>query len=90
MLCGGLDYQVEHHLFPRLAPQRLRKIGPEVQAICEEHGVPYRTASWPKTLLSALERVAQLSKPEAPLVGPEATRAAEQPAPAAAQAPAAA
>ena len=25
-LCGGLDKQIEHHLFPRLPPNRLREV----------------------------------------------------------------
>jgi linoleoyl-CoA desaturase len=50
ILCGGLDYQIEHHLFPRLPPNRLREIRPRVRAICEEHGVVYRSASWPRRL----------------------------------------
>ncbi len=65
VLCGGLDRQIEHHLFPKLPPQRLREIATEVRAVCEEHGVPYRTSSWPKTLRRALERVAALSVPRA-------------------------
>jgi NADPH-dependent stearoyl-CoA 9-desaturase len=62
-LCGGLDYQVEHHLFPRLPPERLRQIAPEVRAVCEAHGVNYKTASWGSTLLKAFKRLAQLSVP---------------------------
>ena len=33
ILCGGLDRQIEHHLFPTLAPPRLREIAPRVRAI---------------------------------------------------------
>jgi linoleoyl-CoA desaturase len=50
ILCGGLDYQIEHHLFPSLPPHRLREIAPEVEAICKKHGVAYRAESWPQTL----------------------------------------
>lgn len=50
ILCGGLDHQIEHHLFPRLPPNRLREIRPRVRAICEQHGVEYRIASWPRRL----------------------------------------
>jgi fatty acid desaturase len=60
ILCGGLDRQIEHHLFPRLPPNRLREIAPEVRAACEAHGVPYRTASWGATLRKALGYVRQL------------------------------
>jgi linoleoyl-CoA desaturase len=62
VLCGGLDLQIEHHLFPTLPPERLRQIAPEVRAICARHGVAYRSASWPKTLKKALAHVARLSK----------------------------
>jgi linoleoyl-CoA desaturase len=62
VLCGGLDRQIEHHLFPTLPPQRLREIAPQVRAICLRNGVQYRSASWPKTLLEALAHVARLSR----------------------------
>jgi fatty acid desaturase len=62
VLCGGLDRQIEHHLFPSLPPQRLREIAPEVRAICARHGVEYRSRSWPKTLQTALAQVARLSR----------------------------
>lgn len=63
VLCGGLDYQIEHHLFPRLPPERLREVAPEVRAICAEHGVPYLTGSWPRVLGRALGHVLRLSLP---------------------------
>lgn len=62
ILCGGLDRQIEHHLFPTLPPPRLREIAPEVRAICERHGVVYRTGSWGTTLRRALTQVARLSR----------------------------
>jgi linoleoyl-CoA desaturase len=66
VLCGGLDKQIEHHLFPRLPPERLREIAPEVRAACARHGVRYRSASWAKTLGRALARVAALSREGGP------------------------
>jgi fatty acid desaturase len=65
ILCGGLDKQIEHHLFPRLAPERLRQIAPEVQAACAAYRVQYNTGGWGTTLWKALKRVAQLSTPGA-------------------------
>ena len=62
LLCGALDLQIEHHLFPRLAGNRLREIAPQVREACRVHGVEYRTASWGKTLLGALKHVAALSR----------------------------
>jgi fatty acid desaturase len=38
---GGLNYQVEHHLFPSMARPYLRRAQPLIAAYCAEHGVPY-------------------------------------------------
>jgi NADPH-dependent stearoyl-CoA 9-desaturase len=62
ILCGGLDKQIEHHLFPTLPPARLREIAPEVRAICERHGVAYKTGTWPRRLLKAVAHIARLSR----------------------------
>jgi linoleoyl-CoA desaturase len=60
ILCGGLDRQIEHHLFPRLPPNRLREIAPEIKAVCAEHGVTYRTDTWGRTLAKALGHIRAL------------------------------
>ena len=39
---GGLNYQLEHHLFPRICHVHYPALSPMVQAVCEKHGVPYR------------------------------------------------
>jgi linoleoyl-CoA desaturase len=62
ILCGALDRQIEHHLFPTLPPQRLREIAPEVRAICERHGIEYKTASWGSTLRKALGHIGRLAR----------------------------
>lgn len=67
VLCGGLDRQIEHHLFPKLPPQRLREIAPRVRDACLAHGVRYRSESWGRTLRKAFARLADLSR-EAPNV----------------------
>ena len=38
---GGLNYQIEHHLFPSMPTPNLRRAQPIVQAYCAEIGVPY-------------------------------------------------
>ena len=63
VFCGGLDYQIEHHLFPKLPPERLRQVAPEVRRICEEHGVRYQTGSWPSVLGRAFKHLWKLSFP---------------------------
>ena len=63
VLCGALDHQIEHHLFPKLPPNRLREIAPKVAAICARHGVPYNRRSWGNNLFAALRRLGRLSLP---------------------------
>jgi len=43
---GGLQFQLEHHLFPRLPRCQLRKVSPIVEALCEKHKLPYRSLSF--------------------------------------------
>jgi fatty acid desaturase len=44
---GGLNYQVEHHLFPSMARPHLRRAQPLVAAYCAAQGVPYtQTSLW--------------------------------------------
>lgn len=38
---GGLNYQVEHHLFPRISHVHYPALSKIVQAQCEKFGVPY-------------------------------------------------
>jgi fatty acid desaturase len=47
ILMGGLNYEVEHHLFPSMARPSLRKAQPLVAAYCAAAGVPYtQTTLW--------------------------------------------
>ena len=43
-LCGGLQYQVEHHLFPMIPRHNLRKTHELVHSFCKEWGVTYHEA----------------------------------------------
>jgi linoleoyl-CoA desaturase len=61
LLAGALDRQIEHHLFPRLPPNRLREIAPEVRAICEAHGVHYESGSFAQRLRVVLRTLGALS-----------------------------
>lgn len=40
-LNGGLNYQIEHHLFPRVQHSHYPTIAPIVKAFCEKKGIPY-------------------------------------------------
>ena len=43
-LMGGLNLQIEHHLFPSMPSGNLRRAQPIVRAYCAEHDVPYTEA----------------------------------------------
>jgi len=39
---GGLNFQIEHHLFPQVCHVHYPKIAPIVEQTCQEYGIPYR------------------------------------------------
>ena len=41
LLFGGLNYQIEHHLFPAMPRVALREVAPMVKKFCAEKGVRY-------------------------------------------------
>lgn len=43
---GGLQFQVEHHLFPRLPRCHLRRIVPLVKELCKKHKLQYSSVSF--------------------------------------------
>jgi fatty acid desaturase len=54
MLFGGLNYQIEHHIFPSMPRVNLRRARPIVREFCLSHGLPY-------TEVSVLESYRQVS-----------------------------
>jgi fatty acid desaturase len=44
-LLGGLNYQIEHHLFPNMPRPNLRRAQPLIRAFCRQHGLAYVEAS---------------------------------------------
>ena len=46
IMFGSLNYQVEHHLFPRIPRNRLRRSSAIVKAFCAKTGVPYHETSF--------------------------------------------
>ncbi len=60
LVMGGLNYQIEHHLFPNMPRINLPAVRPMVRAHCQAHGVPYTEVSfWAayRQLLAYLNRV---------------------------------
>jgi len=58
-LIGGLNYQVEHHLFPNICHVHYKKLSPIVKETAEEFNVPYNSHS---TFLGAIKYHTQLLK----------------------------
>ena len=57
---GGLNYQIEHHLFPNMPRNNLKKAQPIVRAFCQEKGISYHeTGVWQshKEILGFLHEV---------------------------------
>ncbi|MEW5302936.1 MAG: hypothetical protein WDW38_003953 [Sanguina aurantia] len=67
---GGLQFQIEHHLFPRLPRHNLRKAAALIRPMCEQHNVDYHCPTfWGAIMetLDALKSVAvEAQKPMAP------------------------
>ena len=60
-LYGGLNYQIEHHLFTMMPRNNLGKAKPIVQNFCRQQGIPYYETSPLRSyreILSYLHRVA--------------------------------
>jgi len=45
-LTGGLNFQIEHHLFPRMSSAWYPYIAPTVRSVCKKHGVKYAYYPW--------------------------------------------
>jgi len=56
---GGLNYQVEHHLFPNVCHVHYRNIAPIVEQTAKEFGLPYKSK---ETFIEALAAHAKLMK----------------------------
>jgi linoleoyl-CoA desaturase len=56
---GGLNYQIEHHLFPNVCHVHYRKISRIVKQTAQEFGLPYKSEP---TFLGALIGHARLLK----------------------------
>jgi fatty acid desaturase len=58
LLCAGLEYQIEHHLFPGYCHVHYAKMAPLVRAFCDRHGLPYTELGWGEALIECLRTFA--------------------------------
>jgi fatty acid desaturase len=70
-LLGGLNYQIEHHLFPNMPRPNLRHAQPRVRAFCQEHDLPYSEATMFGSYAEAIRHLRSVGAPlrPAPTVG---------------------
>jgi fatty acid desaturase len=59
---GGLNYQVEHHLFPSMPRPSLRRAQPLIAQFCTDHGLPYTEASLLGSYAQALRYLNQVGR----------------------------
>jgi fatty acid desaturase len=60
---GGLNHQIEHHLFPSMPTPNLRKARPVVRGFCAEIGVPYHETSLWRSWAEALGQLRRAGTP---------------------------
>ncbi|WP_250008161.1 acyl-CoA desaturase [Actinoplanes sp. M2I2] len=60
---GGLNYQIEHHLFPAMPTPNLRKAQKIVREYCAEIGVPYEETTLIESYRQALRYLHEVGAP---------------------------
>jgi fatty acid desaturase len=60
---GGLNYQIEHHLFPSMPRPNLRRSKAIVAAFCQQQGVPYTETSLIRSYMLALRHLHEAGRP---------------------------
>jgi len=63
---GGLNYQIEHHLFPSMPRPSLRRSQPMIEAFCRQRGVPYCQSSLAGSYAQALRHLNTVGRPARP------------------------
>ncbi|GAA3810333.1 fatty acid desaturase family protein [Cellulomonas soli] len=61
-LMGGLNFQIEHHLFPSMARPHLRRVAPLVRAHCDEIGVGYTSTTLAQAYKAVTSHINQVGR----------------------------
>jgi fatty acid desaturase len=64
---GGLNYQIEHHLFPSMPRPNLRRAQGLVAAFCADRGVPYAQTSLLGSYAQVLRHLHDVGRPARPV-----------------------
>jgi fatty acid desaturase len=65
-LLGGLNYQIEHHLFPNMPRPNLRRAQPLVREFCRQHDLPYTESTLFGSYTEALRHLHAVGTPLRP------------------------
>jgi fatty acid desaturase len=63
---GGLNYQIEHHLFPSMPRPNLRRSQPLIREFCRQRGLPYCEASLFDSYRQALRHLHSVGRQPGP------------------------
>jgi fatty acid desaturase len=67
---GGLNYQIEHHLFPSMPRPNLRRAQPLIREFCRQRELPYCEASLAGSYAQALRHLAVIGRLSGPVTAP--------------------
>ncbi|MQA14334.1 MAG: acyl-CoA desaturase [Pseudonocardiaceae bacterium] len=67
-MLGGLNYQIEHHLFPRMPRPNLRRVAPMVREFCRARGIAYTETGLLTSYAQTLRHLHAAGRPQ-PAVG---------------------
>lgn len=59
---GGLQFQVVHHLFPRLPRHNLRRAQKHVKEFCDEAGIPYVIFGFTRGNMEVISRLGEVAR----------------------------
>jgi fatty acid desaturase len=60
---GGLNYQIEHHLFPRLPRNKLKEAQPIIKDFCRKHDISYHETSVLQSYREILQHLHEVGAP---------------------------
>jgi fatty acid desaturase len=60
---GGLNYQIEHHLFPRLPRNKLREAQPIIRGFCRDHSIAYHETGVLRSYKEILKHLHEVGAP---------------------------
>lgn len=60
---GGLNYQIEHHLFPSMARNKLKEARGIIKPFCEVHDIPYHETSFVQSYKEILGHLYHIGAP---------------------------